>query len=460
MDNLLLATDSYKLSHFRQYPKDTKIVSSYFESRGSTIGCEETVFFGLQYIIKKWLAGKVVTKEKIDEAEDVCNFHLGKGQFNRSGWEYILHAHNGYLPIRIRAVAEGTVVPNHNVLMTVENTDPACFWLTNYLETLLVQTWYPTTVASMGRMNRLALKSALEQSGDPSTLDFKLHDFGVRGVTCMEQAGIGGAAHLIHFKGTDNLPALMFLRKYYNENCGGFSIPASEHSTITSWGRENEAEAMRNMLEQYPDGLVACVSDSFDIFKACSDIWGGVLKDKIMARNGCLVIRPDSGEAIDVLPKCLEILWDKFGGFTNRRGYKILDRHVRLIQGDGVSLQTMKRINEVLMSKGWSIDNLAYGSGGALLQKMDRDTFKFAFKCSAILRGNTWQDVYKQPVNEPFKKSKSGRLRLIKRNEKFETIRDDSVEALAFTNHLDLKLMNGLEYNETSLSEIKKLALN
>ncbi len=243
--NPLSFTDSYKMSHFRQYPPGTEQVYSYFESRGSDpkYGFAEVVFFGLQYVLEM-IAGQFVTRQRIDQAESRCRLHFGNDRnFNRAGWEYILERHDGRLPVRIKAVPEGTVVPTHNCLMTIENTDPACYWLTHWLETLLVQVWYPTTVATQSRQMKRILLGYLDQTGDPAGIDFKLHDFGCRGVSSIESAGIGGAAHLVNFRGTDNLPALELLAETYGDPCGGFSIPASEHSTITSWGEDARARS-------------------------------------------------------------------------------------------------------------------------------------------------------------------------------------------------------------------------
>ncbi len=413
MNNIILLSDSYKYTHYKQYPEKTEIIYSYLESRGGQF--DKTVFFGLQYFIKKYLEGVVVTKEKIDEAEVIINAHLGAGTFNRKGWEYILNTHEGKLPVKIKAVPEGTIVPTHNVLITIENTDPKCFWLTNFLETLLVQCWYPITVATQSYYIKELIKEFLKETGTPELIDFKLHDFGFRGVSSVESAGIGGLAHLVNFKGTDTVEALVYGKKYYNEPCAGFSIPASEHSTITSWGKENETKAFENMLEQYKDyPLVACVSDSYDIYKACSDKWGSELKDKIMSKNGTLVIRPDSGNPQEVILKVLNILWDKFGGTINNKGYKVLDSHVRVIQGDGVNYVSIYNILKTMQVNGFSADNIAFGMGGALLQKLDRDTQKFAFKCSAIQKDGMWSDVYKQPITDFGKESKKGRLKLIK----------------------------------------------
>ena len=323
LNNICWLTDSYKVSHHVQYKPGTTRIYSYFESRSGSV-FPWTVFFGLQYWLKQYLAGPVVTREKIDEAEELFNLHFGGRVFNRRGWEHILNKHGGHLPIEIKAVPEGSVVKESNVLMTVENTDPAAFWLTNYLETLLVQVWYPSTVATQSRAMKIIILKYLALTGDESLIAFKLHDFGFRGVTCPEQAAIGGAAHLVNFQGTDTVAALVLLRKFYGEKIAGFSIPAAEHSTITSWGRDHEVDACRNMLRQYPSGLVATVSDSYDIFNCCANIWGGALKQEVLARDGTLVIRPDSGDPPTIVVKVLDILGDKFGFTVNAKGYKVL----------------------------------------------------------------------------------------------------------------------------------------
>lgn len=412
-DNILLLTDSYKASHYKQYPDGTTQVYSYLESRGGLFS--KTLFFGLQYFIKTYLTGPVVTAEKIDEAEKFFNAHMGPGTFNRAGWEHILVKHGGHLPVRIKAVPEGTVVDVNNVLMTIENTDPECYWLTNYLETLLVQVWYPITVATLSLNCKEVIRDFLEETGDPAGLPFKLHDFGFRGVSSVESAGIGAAAHLVNFMGTDTLAGISLLEKFYHaQEMPGFSIPASEHSTITSWGREGELAAMENMLDQYPTGLVACVSDSFDIFRACSEYWGEELRDKVLAREGTLVIRPDSGDPVDVILKCLEILGGKFGFEVNDKGYKVLPPQVRLIQGDGVDIDSIRSILTMMKNARWSADNIAFGSGGALLQKLNRDTQKFAFKASSVTINGEEREVYKEPITAAFKKSKRGRMKLVK----------------------------------------------
>ena len=421
LDNILLLTDSYKVTHYRQYMAGTETVYSYFESRGGAF--DETVFFGLQYYLKKYMLGAVVTPAKIDAAEAIYGAHFNDASmFNRAGWEYIVNQHNGRLPVSIRAVPEGSAVPVSNVLMTIENTDPACYWLTNYLETLLVQLWYGCTVATQSREMKRTLLRFLDETGDPALIDFKLHDFGFRGVSSVESAAVGGAAHLVNFMGTDTIAGIVLAREHYSADMPGFSIPAAEHSTITSWGRDNELAAMKNMLDQFPSGLVAVVSDSFDIFHACRELWGSKLKDQVLGRDGCLVIRPDSGDPPVVVNQVLDILGEAFGYETNDKGFKVLPPQVRVIQGDGIDRNSLAVILEAMKDNKWSADNIAFGSGGGLLQKLNRDTSKYAFKCSAITIDGEEREVFKDPVTDSGKKSKRGRLKLTRKDGQLTTV--------------------------------------
>ncbi len=422
-ENIIILTDSYKVSHAKQYPKGTTGIYSFFESRGGRFPA--VTFFGLQYIIKRYLTGKVVTEEKIAEAKEVFQKHFGQELFNEDGWRYILEKYDGRLPIIIKAVPEGMTIPVSNVLMTVENTDPNIPWLTNYLETLLSQVWYPTTVCTQSRAMRSVIANALEETGDPNLINFKLHDFGFRGSTSVESAGIGGAAHLVNFMGTDTMAALMIAREYYSELMAGFSIPAAEHSTITSWGRDNEVAAYENMLEAYPTGLVAVVSDSYNIYDACKNLWGKQLKEQVLGRDGTLVVRPDSGNPPTVVVEVLNILGETFGYERNGKGYKVLNPKVRVIQGDGIDYAMLGTVLEAMEATEWSADNIAFGSGGGLLQKMDRDTQRFAFKCSAVKIDNEWRDVLKDPVTDPGKRSKAGRMKLVNVDGNLHTIREE-----------------------------------
>jgi len=453
MNNLIFKTDSYKVSHHKQYPKGTEHVYSYFESRGGKF--EEACFFGLQYLIKKHLCGKVVTQEMIDEASILYEKHFGPNQnvFNREGWQYILDAHNGHLPIQIKAVPEGTILPVKNCCMTVENTDPKCYWLVNFVETLLVQVWYPMTVATNSREQKKIIMKYLEETGDPATVAFKLHDFGCRGVSSMETAGIGGCAHLTQFLGTDTVPALIVADEYYGCDCAGFSIPASEHSTMTTYTKEGEVQAYENMLDTYPTGLVAVVSDSYDVYNACSEIWGTILRDKVMAREGTLVIRPDSGYPPEVDLKILQILGEKFGTTINEKGYLVLDEHVRIIQGDGIDKEMLETILEHLKQNGWSADNIAFGSGGGLLQKMNRDTLKCAFKCSCVTINGKQVDVFKDPIDAPGKKSKKGKMSVNNVEGKIVTLCGDDRKEEG--NLLEVIFENGILIKDHLFQEVR-----
>ncbi len=452
--NIIEMSDSYKISHWRQYPPGTTRVFSFLESRGGAFS--HVTLFGLQYIIKQYLEGVVVTKEMIDEASEDFALHFGNATlFNEAGWRHILNVHGGRLPVRISAIPEGTPVPISNVMLTIENTDPAVPWLTSYLETLLCEVWYPTTVCTQSRVMRQVILEALEKSGDPAGVDFKLHDFGFRGSTSVESSGIGGAAHLVNFNGTDTMSALKVAREFYGERMAGFSIPAAEHSTITSWGREHEGDAYANMLRSFPTGPVAVVSDSYDIFHACRQLWGAELKVEVIERDGVLIVRPDSGDPPTVVLRVLDILGEAFGTTINSKGYRLLHPKVRVIQGDGIDLAMIQNILGAIIAAGWSADNIAFGSGGGLLQKVDRDTCKFAFKCSAIEINGAWHDVSKDPITDHGKKSKAGRLKLVRRGDSVATVTEEqSVEV----NLLVPVFENGQLLVDQSFSDIRSRA--
>ena len=732
--NLILDSDSYKFSHWKQYPKGAHGYSGYVESRGGVYS--ETVFFGLQYVLKKYLT-QPITQQDIDEAEKFATAH---GEpFNREGWEYILKEHQGMMPIRIKAVKEGTVVPTKNVLMVIESTDEKVFWLPSFLETMLLRAvWFPTTVATISyQIKKLLSEFHLMTAGNTEGVPFSLHDFGARGTSSFESSAIGGAAHLVNFLGSDTVAGVRLANICYGTKDGmsGYSIPAcyddqtdiltasgwkrfedlakedkvaqyhedgslsfvkpshihrgsyhgdmiqfytdsstsridllvtpnhrmvrrslstgkievqeakdakfsqrnkwlqggvssyqgsqtlsdlerlkvafqadgsfpsrkdaytglntgtlpirfsmlkdrklerlesildslsldyssniqkngqthywikhpellskqfdwidltkvssewcqdfieeisqwdgtvksnciiytsidrfnaevvqscailagyrasiqeiidsredygrkplyqvnicrsfnyrqgtrirkttinyqgevycvtvptgmvvvrrngyvsisgnSEHSTMTSWGREREADAYRNLLEVYGgDGkILACVSDSYDIYNAIDNIWGKQLKQAIIDSGSTLVIRPDSGDPVTVVSKCIQLADNNFGHTLNEKGFKVLN-HVKLIQGDGVNPDSIKDILVAITEMGYCATNLAFGMGGALLQKLDRDTQKFALKCSAIQIDGVWHDVYKEPVTSKMKVSKKGQLELFRR---------------------------------------------
>lgn len=415
---------------------------------------------GLQYIVKSNFAGKIFTLEDVEEAQRFAHEHFGGNPkcFNYEGWKSLYAKHGGVLPLRIKAVKEGSVLSAQNALVTIENTDPEFYWLTNWAETVLLQVWYPITVATLSRAIKQVIGEALVRTGDPSLLPYKLHDFGFRGVSSRESAAIGGAAHLFNFVGTDNLAAIELLQQYYGAAMPGVSIPASEHSTITAWGREQEAEAYENILDNVPEGIVACVSDSYDIYKAVRYLWGGKLRDKVMRRKGALVIRPDSGEAVTVLEQLFNIAAEKFGFEVNRKGWKVIAPQVRFIQGDGVNYYTIQNMISQLTRRGWSMDNWSFGMGGALLQQLNRDTLRFALKCSAIDINGQWHDVYKQPITDPGKDSRAGRFVVLKEGNEFVTVKREEGRAIEGTDQLELVLEDGALHRDQTLEEIRAIA--
>jgi nicotinamide phosphoribosyltransferase len=430
--NLLLLADAYKYAHHKLYIPGTTKIYSYLESRGGIM--PETVFYGLQYFLKEYLEGQAFTQEDIDEADETLSAVFGrKDVFSREIFEHILKNHGGKLPIRIKAVAEGSVVPVNNVLMTIENTDPKCYWLTNFLETLLMQVWYPCTVASLSREVRKIVTRYFDDTADEAAkegIDFVLNDFGFRGVSAVESGGLGGSAHLINFRGSDTVYASKFARQYYNaQKVYGLSVPATEHSIMTLLGEQGESHIFQHVLDSYPEGTLACVSDSYNIFNAAENLWGTQFKEQILQRKGTLVIRPDSGDPVKTLEKVFDILFEKFGFTVNSKGYKVLPPQVRVIQGDGIDLDSIPVIYESLKQQKISAENLVLGMGGALLQKVNRDTQKFALKCSYAEINGKPVDVRKQPLEmdehgelvKSFKTSKAGKLKLIKTGNGYQT---------------------------------------
>ncbi|WP_020407480.1 nicotinate phosphoribosyltransferase [Hahella ganghwensis] len=456
--NIILNVDSYKASHYLQYPPNTTQVSSYIEARGGQF--KDAVFFGLQMFIKEYLT-RPITNADIEEAKTILQAH--GVPFNEAGWRYIVEQHDGYLPIEIEAIPEGTVLPVKNAMVQVINTDPNCAWLTSYVETALLRAvWYPTTVATVSWNCRQIIQRYLEDTADNSEgVGFKLHDFGARGATTEEAAAIGGAAHLVNFLGSDTISGVLAAKRYYNADMAGFSIPAAEHSTITSWGRDNEAEAYANMLDQFsgPGKLVAVVSDSYDLWNAIDNIWGEELKAKVEATGGTLVVRPDSGDPVSIVTETLERLMRKFGYRVNNKGYRMLPDCIRVIQGDGISQQTIEAILEAMKQRKQSADNVAFGMGGELLQKINRDTMKFAMKASAAKVAGLWRDVYKDPVTDQGKRSKKGRLAVVRgMNGEIKTIRREDIEQRE--NLLTPVFRNGELLEDYGFEDVRRRAIS
>lgn len=431
-NNICLLTDSYKVTHHYFYPKGTEKIYSYLESR---VGAEfnKTIFYGLQYILKKYLEGQIVTQEKIDEADNLIANHIGPDIFNRDGWQYILDEHDGHLPIEIKAVAEGTPVDVGNSLMTVENTDDKSYWLPNYLEPLLLQVWYPSTVATLSAEVRKLCNFYLEVTGSvKDNLDFMLHDFGYRGATSTESSMLSGSAHLLSFSGTDTIAALTIPENYYNDsNLYGFSVQATEHSVMTSLGPEGEISQILNVIDNAKDGVLSLVIDSYNYrnFLEESGKSGTELNEAILnfldGEDNKVVFRPDSGEPVSTTIDCLNLLSEGFGSHLTDKGYKVFDLNIGLLWGDGLNYQKIRDILFAMKSAGWAAQNIIFGMGGGLHTAVNRDTQRNAFKCSAQLRDGVWHDIFKNPLDSS-KKSKTGRFKLIRENNSFRTVPIDS----------------------------------
>lgn len=387
MNNVLLEADSYKLSHYKQYQEGTEYIYSYIEARK---GNYPVVVLGIQDFCEMLQGG--LTYENIEELETIANEH--GVPFNPDWW--LLLTLEDEFPVKVMGVPEGTVVNPSEPVATIVNTDPKFPWLTSFFETLFLRmVWYPSTVASRSRYIKKRIKEYMKLTGsDMSTIDFKMNDFGSRG--CPEPAR-GGMGFLTQFQGTDNLSAIKYIRDRYAV-MAGFSIPATEHSTVTSWGRENEKAMYENFIRKNGGEykLFACVSDSYNIWEALK-MWKE-LEPVLLEVGGTLVVRPDSGDPVLTPVKVIEDLLDLFGYTENAKGFKVLPDHIRVIQGDGVDEESIVRIMQRLYDRGISIDNIAFGMGGGLLQKLDRDTLGWAMKCSAAYVNGEWRDVYKDPI--------------------------------------------------------------
>ncbi len=393
MQGPLMSTDSYKLSHFAQYPDGTEHIYSYIEPRK---GHYPVVVLGIEEFCQRLAQG--FTEWEIDELRETAKMH--GVPFNEEGFQLLLKAYpDGTFPLKVMGVPEGTVVAPGTPVAVIVNTDPRFPWLTSFFETLFLRTvWYPSTVASRSRYIKTRIAQFMEYTGaDMGALNFKLHDFGARGVSSTESAMMGGTGHLTQFSGTDTLDAISYVYDTYGV-MAGFSIPATEHSTVTSWGREHEKAMYEKVIRTYggPGKTFACVSDSYNIWDALR-MWKE-LEPVLLEVGGTLVIRPDSGDPVTTPVQVIEELMDLFGYTVNAKGFKVLPNHIRVIQGDGVDEESIVRIMQRMVDRKLSIDNIAFGMGGGLLQSLTRDTLGWAMKCSAACVTGGWRDVYKDPI--------------------------------------------------------------
>lgn len=427
-----LLCDFYKISHREQYPKGTEIIYSTWIPRDSRIkGIDKVVAFGFQAFIQKYLIEyfndnffKRPRKDVIAEYARVIKYTLG---IDKPETKHIEALHKlGYLPLRIKAVAEGTRVPIRTPMLTVENTKKEFFWLTNYIETLMsTSLWQMSTSATIAYEYKKILTTAAKKTSDmPEFVPFQGHDFSMRGLSSIETSMGSAAGHLLSFVGTDTIPGILFLEEFYGANIEkelvGTSIPATEHSVMCASGQDELSAYKRLLTEVYPTGIFSVVSDTWDLWKVLDEVIKP-LKDIIMARDGKLVIRPDSGDPIKIVcgdPEAkdkraqrgvIEILWDIFGGTVNSKGYKQLDPHIGVIYGDAITMSRCQEICGRLEQKGFASTNMVFGIGSYTYQYNTRDTFGFALK-STYARING-KDIYlqKDPVTDSgIKKSLKG----------------------------------------------------
>lgn len=478
-----LLCDFYKVSHKNQYPKGTELVYSTWTARTSRLkDVDHVVAFGFQAFVKQYLIGyfndNFFARSKVEviaEYKRVLKHTLGVDDPDAG---HIAELHDlGYLPIKIKAVKEGTLVPIKVPMLTIENTKPEFFWLTNYLETLMsCQLWMPATSATLAFEYRQILEEyAKKTNGDLSGVPFQGHDFSMRGMGSLEAAQGSGAGHLLSFTGTDTIPAILYLENYYKANIEnelvGTSIPATEHSVMCAHGRDEMASYRYLINEVYPTGFVSIVSDTWDLWSVLDIVIRG-LKDDIMARDGRVVIRPDSGDPVAIIcgdPESdnefarkgvIEILWEIFGGTITERGYKQLDSHIGAIYGDAITIDRCREICEKLEAKGFASTNMVYGIGSFTYQYNTRDTFGFALKSTFTVVNGEERKIYKDPATDPnkMKKSQTGLVKVVEREGVIRYIDQLSIEDYAAFEEADLLedvFVDGKLTREHTLVEIR-----
>lgn len=469
--NPLLETDVYKMGHMEQYAPGTDFVYSYLTARSSK-QFDRAVFFGLQYYLRRYLSIQL-TPEMGDEFIRVREAILGKGSTTAAVRSQIKSlCQLGYWPLEIKAVPEGYRIPNRNVLMTIRSTRPEFYWCVGFVESLLLKVWYPTTVATCCRQYRDIAERYWNATVDADAmpgLDFAIHDFGYRGDSSVEGAALSGVAHLLSFVGSDTVPALRCAETYYDADLRDelimASVPASEHSVMCSYGRADELAAFRRMLELYPTGIVSIVSDTFNIYRVLTE-FAEVLKPTILAREGKVVFRPDSGnpehiicgnpdapEGSDEWKGAVRLLNEKFGSSMNSRGYLVLNPKVGLIYGDGMYQARFERTLQRLKDMGYAASNLVIGVGG-ILRNHTRDTLGFAIKATYVTVNGEPREIEKDPITDPGKKSHCGLMRLDYCDDQWKTT-DRVSRADESGGYLQTVYVDGMLMNSQTLAEIR-----
>ena len=464
--SLILRMDSYKISHPFLYPEGIKGMTSYGEARVSHK--QIIIPFGMQLLCKRYLTQRI-TLNDIDNAEAFAFKHLGRKLFARAAWEKVVAEYNGYLPLTIRAVPEGTQMRGGQPLYTVTVIDDLLFWMSAAFETMIQRgVWYPTTIATQDFEVKQELKRYYTQTGaDMNLLPFALHDFGGRGVTCAEQAEIGGAAHTVNFMGSDTIEGILAANFYYKEDMAAYSVVASEHAVECSFGngRENAIKYLRKMLSlAEPGTIVSIVIDGYDVYRE-AELLCTEFRDEIIASKAKVVFRPDSGDMLEVVPRILTLQEAAFGYTMTKDGYKKIN-HVGVLQGDGVDrLAINTLLGKLIYSYGYAADVVLFGSGGALLQKCNRDTLKFAQKaCAELVEVSPgsedlyWKGIAKDPITDSGKKSKEGVLTLVRGKMTGELLvarLDKGPISDDFEDIMQVVYHQGKLYNETTLAEVR-----
>lgn len=437
--NPFLLTDYYKVGHVFQYPNNTTLVYSNLTPRKSRLqDVDEMVFFGLQYFIKEYLVtyfNDNFFKQSKEKAMADYKRRISTSIGDLPTYEHLEKLHDlGYLPVEIKALPEGSLVPMKVPCITLVNTLPEFYWLTNFLETILsAVTWQPCTSATIAFQYRKLLNGYAIETGMP--LDFvqwQGHDFSFRGMSSYESALLSGMGHLLSFTGTDTIPAIDALEYYYEADADkeliGGSVAATEHSVMCSGSKDGELETFKRLItEVYPSGIISIVSDTWDLWKVCTE-YLTALKETVLQRNGKVVIRPDSGDPVKIIcgnaddkteaerKGVVELLWDVFGGSITDKGYKLLDPHIGAIYGDSINLERAEAICEGLKQKGFA-SQVVFGIGSFTYQYNTRDTFGLAMKATYVEIAGEGREIFKNPVTDDgTKKSATGLLQVIKEN--------------------------------------------
>lgn len=525
--NSTLKTDGYKVSHYFQYPKNTEQITSNWTPRKSRIpGITHVIHFGLNRFIKKYLIEDFnrnffqrPKSEVVAEYKRVMDRYIGK---DKVSCEHIAELHDlGYLPIKIKSLPEGSRVPMRCPIVTIKNTNKKFFWITNYIETLFSsEMWGPTTSATISREYRKILNDYAKKTGNLDFVQFQGHDFSFRGMYGVEAAKMSGMGHLLSFVGTDTIPAILELEKYYGElnesEIVGCSVPATEHAVMCAGGKENELETFRRLItEVYPDGIVSIVSDSWNLWTVLTE-YVPELKDTILNRNGKLVIRPDSGDPVKILcgynsilevdslyadsvfpskydavkyngryyklvksnqndanlrvsyPEMTEpevkgviqLLYENIGGTVNNKGYIDLDPHIGAIYGDSITIERSKEICEQLMLKGFSSTNVVFGIGSYTYQYVTRDTFGFAMKATHTVQNGIGYDIFKSPITDSGEKKSAKGLIRVDHDGNDYVYKDQCTPEEENGGLLETVFLDGKLTKEYSLSEIRERVLS